>query len=239
MTNAEKITDYLKNNQGQYCDDCLSKLLKIEPRQSVNAECRFLNQRGKLQRFRDVCSWCTHVKLVNSLDNAEIKEPVAPTVKTSTSRPNIDGGRLSYNQFEERVSDYFQKQFQDSFVEKALVVGENRTHKFDLVSNNNSIIVECKSYTWTKDNNFPSAKISTAVEAAFYLSRIKAQRKVIVFQDDFNNKGESLVEVFVRRYDGLLDDIEIWSYIVGGTPDKDQIITMRNAKDSWYEKLYS
>ena len=99
-------------------------------------------------------------------------------------------------------------------------------------------MTECKSYTWTKDDNFPSAKISTAIEAVFYLSRIIAERKVIVFQDDFNKKGESLVDTFIRRYDGILDDIEVWRYLVGKSIEYDRIEIKREGKECWYKNLY-
>lgn len=236
MTNAEKITDYLRNNKGKYCDDCLSYLLHIKFRQTVNSECRFLDQQNKITRKRDQCLRCSEIKLVNSIENNAETKVINNEVDIALKQTEK---RIAPVEFEKRVSNYLQRELNMNFIEKPLLVGESKSHKFDLVSDDNSVIVECKSYKWTQGQNTPSAKISTAVEAAFYLSRIKAQRKIIAFQDDFNNKGESLVEVFVRRYDDLLDDIEIWSYIVGETPDKDQIITMRNPKDSWYEKLYS
>lgn len=118
---------------------------------------------------------------------------------------------------------YLNRVFNDSFYEKSLVVDDNKVHKFDLVSSDNSIVVECKSYTWTKDDNFPFAKISTAIETIFYLSRIITDRKIIVFQDDFNKKGESLVETFIRRYDGLLDDVDMWAYKVGDSIENDSV----------------
>ncbi len=41
MINREKILQFLRNDQSHhYCDDCLSSLLKIYPRQQVNQICR-------------------------------------------------------------------------------------------------------------------------------------------------------------------------------------------------------
>lgn len=41
MTNREKILQFLKNNQSDhYCDDCLSNLVEIYPRQQINQICR-------------------------------------------------------------------------------------------------------------------------------------------------------------------------------------------------------
>lgn len=71
-----------------------------------------------------------------------------------------------------------------------------------------------------------------------YLSRIIAERKVIVFQDDFNKKGESLVETFIRRYDGILDDVEVWRYLVRESIEYDRIEIKREGKECWYKNLY-
>jgi len=146
--------------------------------------------------------------------------------------------RLSPGEFENRVRQYLNKKFNDNFFEKPLVVGFDKVHKFDLVSSDNSIVAECKSYAWTKGGNSPSAKISTVIEGVFYFSRIIAKRKVIIFQDDFNERGESLVETFVRRYEGVLDDVEVWRYIVGESIEYDRVEVIRESKESWYKDLY-
>jgi len=43
-----------------------------------------------------------------------------------------------------------------------------KVHKFDLVSQNKKMVVECKKYYWTKGGNPPSAKFATLNEAVFY-----------------------------------------------------------------------
>lgn len=146
--------------------------------------------------------------------------------------------RMHYKVFEDRVSSYLSSRFEQKFYKQSLQIGPDKYHKFDLVSEDGDIVVECKSYTWTKSGNFPSAKISTAVEAIFYLSRIRPKKKIFVFQDDLNNRGESLVDTFVKRYDGVLDDIEVWAYNVGESIEKDYVRIVRKPKDNWYEKLY-
>ncbi|MBR3621310.1 MAG: hypothetical protein IKN56_07345, partial [Clostridia bacterium] len=59
-------------------------------------------------------------------------------------------------------------------MEKKIAIGyypeELKEHKFDLVSADGSIAVECKRYTWTETGNVPSAKMGFCNEAAFYLS---------------------------------------------------------------------
>lgn len=236
MSNKDKILNFLKSKKGlRYCDDCLSKILKITPRQQINRICRMLSERGRINRERGLCSQCSKYKLVNWVGEYN----TLSRVREVSSQELIRGKRLHYRAFEDRVANYLYNKFNKKFYrEKSLKVGPNTYHKFDMVSEDGDIVVECKSYKWTESGNFPSAKISTAIEDVFYLTRIKAKKKILVFQDDFNSKGESLVDVFVRRYDGILDDIEVWAYNVGESLEKDHVRIARKPKDSWYKKIY-
>lgn len=137
------------------------------------------------------------------------------------------GDRLHHTEFEIRVSEYLNNKFNQRFFEKSLEIGSSKFHKFDLVSGDGSIVGECKSYSWTESGNYPSAKISTAIETLFYFSRIKADKKILIFQDDINSKGDSLAEVFVRRNEGILDDVEVWVYNVKDNIDNDEVRVVR------------
>jgi hypothetical protein len=239
----EQIIDYLVNNEKNLCDDCLSKILQIQPRQTINALCNKAKKEGILSRYNGICSFCHKNKIINS--SIQLNQKLEGLNSTNNNnwvrndnKNDIITDRLSPEEFENRVCSVLCKQFKQPFREMALVVGENKSHKFDLVSQDKSIIVECKSYIWTTGDNFPSAKISTAIEAAFYLSRIVADKKVIVFQDSLNSKSESLVDVFVRRYGGLLDDIEVWAYYRGESVENDIIKVRREKKSIWYKSLY-
>ena len=61
MTNAEKILHFLNNNDFSYCDDCLSELCKIKPRQQVNQIC---NNKitDKLITVNKKCHNCEKIK---------------------------------------------------------------------------------------------------------------------------------------------------------------------------------
>ena len=120
--------------------------------------------------------------------------------------------RLTHADFKKCVRAFMQINFQKQFEKKELDVGVNITHEFDLVSDNNEIVVKCKSCTWTKNNNLPMASISKLLKELFYFSIVKAKKKILVFQDHINEKGESLAEVFIEKYNELLDDIEVWIY---------------------------
>lgn len=234
-TNKQIILDYLETNLGSYyCDDCISILTKVTPRQQVNQKCREALAQGILSRGYHVCNQCGKMKKSNAItvlsDNDE------PEIILSFSQ-NDKGYRLKGHEFEERVGRYFSRKFNCELRERKLDVGPNKTHKFDLVSHDCQTVIECKSYTWTKVGGFPSAKISTANETLFYLSRIVAERKMLVMQDNLNKNGDSLVKVYVRRNNGLMDDVEVWLYVVGTSLDKDEAIQIRKKSEVWYDRL--
>ena len=95
---------------------------------------------------------------------------------------------------------------------------EYKNHKFDIVSEDQAIVIECKRYTWTKSMNVPSAKMGTTNEAAFYLSLLKGERKkFIVMLKDYNPKRkETLAEYYYRTNKHLLGDIMVAEYDPSG-----------------------
>ena len=83
--------------------------------------------------------------------------------------------------------------------EKVVPVGNPpKEHRFDVVSEDESIIIECKCYTWTNGGNVPSAKMSTLNEAVLYLRSINYNaRKILAMKKDVRLRtGESLAEYF-------------------------------------------
>ena len=67
MNNAERITQYLRDNPTGACDDCLSLQLKIKPRHQVNRICKKLQKEGRIVRNRERCPGGDGVKIVNKL----------------------------------------------------------------------------------------------------------------------------------------------------------------------------
>ena len=123
--------------------------------------------------------------------------------------------RLAWKNFENLVADYFEDtlgiQFEDQVSQDEADGGR---HKFDIVSIDREIVIECKSHTWTKGGNYPSAKVADALVAAEHLKGHSAKRKLLVFQDD-TMRGKSLVETFMRRNREKLHGIEVWVYADG------------------------
>jgi len=144
--------------------------------------------------------------------------------------------------FEKRVRRFFALKKGWKLSKQRLEIGRNDDgtpliHEFDLVSEDRSIVGECKSYKWTKSGNYPQAKISTANEALFYLSRVNAREKFLVLKEDVSSRGKSLPEVYVGRSSGLMDDVEVYKYICGSDFEKDKLIKIRSKGKVWYHKL--
>ena len=67
MTHKDKLINYLKSNRHSYCDDCLSELLDIKPRQAINQMARKLYKEERIGRSlqKECCYRCKSDKLVN------------------------------------------------------------------------------------------------------------------------------------------------------------------------------
>jgi hypothetical protein len=65
MTAKEKIECFLRDNAGlMYCDDCLSEILDIKPRQRVQQKTSQLAQDNRYWRQSGVCARCREARTV-------------------------------------------------------------------------------------------------------------------------------------------------------------------------------
>jgi hypothetical protein len=111
------------------------------------------------------------------------------------------------------AKSHFEKELdRELFPEVKITLDDGQAHKFDLASADCSILIECKSYTYTKTGNEPSAKLSQAQNDARLLRSAPAQRKIIVFDDDEHPKKGSLARLFSRRNSSWLQDVEVWRH---------------------------
>ncbi len=114
--------------------------------------------------------------------------------------------------FENLVKRWAESYFGQIFYEKSIGIGNPQTgHKFDLVSLDEKVIIECKCYTWTETGNVPSAKIATLDEAVLYLRSINyPAQKIIAMKHDCSIKnGKPLADYFNEKKGHLLEDISI------------------------------
>lgn len=122
--------------------------------------------------------------------------------------------RLSWRDFEEACRRFFEEEIHTRLAEEVTVELQSGTHRFDLVSLDQSVFIECKSYTWLKSGKRPSAKWMHAQMACRYLAEVSARRRVLSFQDDIAGE-KSFAKEFVRLNQSLLRNIEVWRYWKG------------------------
>jgi len=100
-----------------------------------------------------------------------------------------------------------------TFTEKALPLGKRRdgtyaVHKFDAVSEDNSIVASIKSHSWlTSGGRSPAGKIGQIYESLYFLSLVDAKTKLLVLTDRVTYEG------FLVKSDGKIsEDVEIKLY---------------------------
>jgi hypothetical protein len=122
--------------------------------------------------------------------------------------------------FESLVREYFRGQGLDLYPNQAVSVGASsakRSRIFDLGSDTPPVLVECKSHTWTRGGNAPSAKLSVWNEAMFYFMVAPPQYRKILVALDHRRGLESLAEHYVKRFGHLVPiGVEIWELASDG-----------------------
>jgi hypothetical protein len=87
MSHRAAVLTALKRS-GALCDDCLSEVTKITPRQTINMACRALHSSKTLSRPRESCLRCKRVKIVNRLfPSAAIVSRTVVTKTTGVANP--------------------------------------------------------------------------------------------------------------------------------------------------------
>jgi len=128
-------------------------------------------------------------------------------MNTNSENPGV--GRNFQSLTAKLLTKFYSKEFTP---EKEINIGNPpKARKFDLVSNDQSIAVECKCYTWTVGQNSPSAKMATLNEAVLYFKLLPdAWTKVIVMKKAVHPKrNETLADYYFRRYGFVLEGITL------------------------------
>jgi hypothetical protein len=86
-----------------------------------------------------------------------------------------------------------------------------KRHRFDLADPSSKVAVECKAFTWTESGNIPSAKVTTAREAVFFLQWLEEDWiKMLAMSRSLRaGSSESLAEYFVRLNGHLLGTVTV------------------------------
>jgi len=92
--------------KGALCDDCISILANVKPRQTVNSLCRKMLSEGNLSRQKGKCSRCRKVKVINKLSRKNkrlISSRQIPNSKVVHKKmaqaPNYSTGNFPADQF--------------------------------------------------------------------------------------------------------------------------------------------
>ena len=121
--------------------------------------------------------------------------------------------------FQLAVQDYFIRTYDADFeLEKKIPIGNPpKNHKFDIVSSQKMIVIECKRYTWTETGNVPSAKMGFTNEAAFYLSFLPDtyEKYIVMLKSNHPKRSESLAEYYFRTNRHLLGKTKVAEYDPG------------------------
>ena len=116
--------------------------------------------------------------------------------------------------FQEMVCKSVEKYFNQDFeLEVAIPIGRPaKDHRFDCVSVDRKIVVECKAYTWTDTGNVPSAKLMGMNEALFYMSYLPDDvTKILCIKKATHPKRtETLAEYYLRIDGHLFRDVKIY-----------------------------
>ena len=84
--------------------------------------------------------------------------------------------------------------------------GRTKPHKFDL--GNEKVIVECKSHSWTENDNVPSAKLAAWNEAMhIFCATPSSYRKIFCVMHNYSAKhGKTLAEYYLHTYAHLIPE---------------------------------
>ncbi len=88
-TAVDRILDVLEAEPDGICDDCLSDIAIVKPRQQANQICNRLARTGVLSRDKAACSRCGESKLVNHLAVLRINERAQQPRSQSSLPPSV------------------------------------------------------------------------------------------------------------------------------------------------------
>jgi hypothetical protein len=129
-------------------------------------------------------------------------------MNTNSENPKV--GKAFQEMVCKKMEEYFDTYFD---MEVPVPIGRPaKNHKFDCVSEDGKIVVECKAYTWTDTGNVPSAKLMGMNEALFYMSYLPEDvTKILCIKKATHPKKQETLAEYYKRIDGhLFRDVKIF-----------------------------
>ena len=103
-TNSEKMIELIESVTGPLCDDCISMMTVISPRQTINQRMRQWEKSGKIIRTQSICHKCKKLKKTNQILEPRMILPVRAEGKDVTSSsPNLEEARNQLLRFCKRL----------------------------------------------------------------------------------------------------------------------------------------
>lgn len=113
-------------------------------------------------------------------------------------------------EIEEYIRNVLSEEYKCNFSEKKIRIGikrdgTNASYKFDIVSDDESIIGGIKSHSGrTGSGKFPRAKLGMSYTEIYFLSRTEAKKKIFVLTN------KEFYDIFYKDSDGKIpEDIEV------------------------------
>jgi len=214
MDNREKILSFLQAREESLCDDCLSIVARVRPRQQVNQITNRLKAERQIQRVKDVCGRCADFKWVNrSLDvaaNPQETRSAEEAVKREMPAPDEAGERIGLppSRFEDLARIKFGELFAASFRPGS---AEGVPKVFDLVDMQKELVGDAKYLTMVRGSRLPPAKFSVIAEHVWLLEKTRAKKKFLVFGND-----ERVPRRWLAKYGHLAGGVEFYFMTDGG-----------------------
>lgn len=130
-----------------------------------------------------------------------------PAMNSNSDNPQV--GKAFQELTASLLADYYGVNFE---TEIAIPIGSPaKQHRFDCVSVDKRIAVECKCYTWTQTGNIPSAKLAFLNQSVLYALLLPEQvkRVIAVQKAQHPRRTETLAEYYYRTYRHLLSGITL------------------------------
>lgn len=202
-TNKERVLNHLRSvfPEGRTNSDILSAL-NIVPHQQVFQITRNLMREGLINGQRQNREWTFFANMSIGLNDIQI-------VPTRRHEDHLGGNTvdnplatMTPHQFEMIAKRKMSEKFQEQLSSKDT---PGVPKKFDLVSDDLSIIGDVKYYTLVNGTALPPAKLATIAEYVWLLEKTQASVKFLVFGNEIR-----VPEMWLEKYGDLVTNVDFY-----------------------------
>jgi hypothetical protein len=202
MGHKDTIIAYLSQNKGYYCDDCLSKLCNINPRQTVFQIATKLKVNEEISRSAGICSFCFKEKTVSSMIGDTCNNNLMTDFK---KKIQVNDKTEKFIKVNEEFNKYY-KEFIEVKLEFEKFNIENTFSRFNAHTLGEILIKD--KYIKLRAECKGAYEEYMEVELGSFLSMLK-ENKVPFYKKFLNHYGDQLFckfkmeETFYSKFKGL------------------------------------